>query len=117
ADSAPTGVYTATPQHCAVAASLPATPKRRERGCEALVSCLFPASLTERRLQALEIATAVSRRKHLFSSAASSGVSGGTNRVFTRPACGALVMTANAQRPCPPRSGRFGARTRNGFIR
>ena len=38
------------PQHCAVAASL----------CEAPVR-LFPASLAERRLQALEIAAAVSR--------------------------------------------------------
>src|SRR5207244_10451614 len=66
---------------------------------------------------AFKIAAAVSRRKHLFSSAASSGVSGGTNRVFTRPACGALVMTANAQRPRAMRSGRFGSRTRNGFIR
>src|SRR4029077_7067425 len=49
--------------------------------------------------QAFEIAATVSRRKHLLSSAASSGVSGGTNRVFTRPACGALVMTAKAQKP------------------
>jgi hypothetical protein len=63
------------------------------------------------------MAAAVSRRKHLFSSAACSGVSGGTNRVFTRPACGALVMTANAQSPFASGSATFGSRTRNGFIR
>jgi hypothetical protein len=53
----------------------------------------------------------------LFSSAASCAVSGGTKRVFTRPACGALVITANAQSPFASGSGTFGSRTRKGFIR
>src|SRR6476646_11694345 len=95
--------------HAAVATSLCEAP--------ACSNCILLASPTGRRLQTLEIAATVSRRKHLFSSAASSGVRGGTNRVFTRPGCGALVMTANAQKPRSPRSGRFGSRTRNCFIR
>src|SRR5690242_6511905 len=99
------GVYTAIP-HAAIAASFDG----------ALISCFPPTWPAGRRLHAIVIAVAVSRRKHLFSSAACSGVRGGTNRVFTRPACGALVMTANAQRPLTPGAGRFGARTRTCFI-
>ena len=43
-------------------------------------------------LAAAEIATAVSRKKQVFSNAASSGVSGGDNRVLTFPARGALSL-------------------------
>src|SRR6266496_2267340 len=50
-------------------------------------------------IAALEIVEVVSRRNDLFNSAASSGVSGGMRRVLTCPACGALVITANAH--CP----------------
>ena len=78
----------------------------------------YPQSPRGRWLQAFEIAATVSRRKHLLSSAASSGVSGGTNRVFTRPACGALVITAKAQKPRDTwGTESVGSRTRNCFIR
>src|ERR1043166_3461521 len=53
--------------------------------------------------QAARIAAAVSRRKQALRSAASGCVNGGTNRVFTCPARGAFVMTANAQRLSPGR--------------
>src|SRR5438477_12985264 len=77
---------------------------------------VFPAWFTGSAPEALEIAAAVSRRKHLFSSAASSGVNGGTNRVFSRPACGALVIIAQAQRRRGTWSLAVGSRKRNGFI-
>ena len=41
----------------------------------------------------------MSRRKQVFSVAASSGDKGGVSRVFTWPACGALVITASAVMP------------------
>src|SRR6202011_5394016 len=59
-----------------------------------------------------EIAAAVSRKKQTFSAAASSEDSGGVSRVFTRPACGAFVITASAQRPFETRSPFRGSRTR-----
>src|SRR6266480_3511291 len=43
------------------------------------------------------MAVAVSRRKQMFSWAASSELRGGTRRVLTCPARGALVITASAQ--------------------
>src|SRR5439155_23029377 len=80
--------------------------------------CVSLRSPTGQWPQAFEIAATVSRRKHLLSSAASSGVSGGTNRVFTRPACGAFVMIAKAQKPRDTwGTGSVGSRTRNCFIR
>src|SRR5438874_11974668 len=51
------------------------------------------------RSPAAEITAARSRKKQVFSSAASEGVSGGCNLVFTIPARGALVMIASAHRP------------------
>src|SRR5438045_6455255 len=48
----------------------------------------------------------------MFSDAASSADSGGVSRVFTRPACGAFVMTASASRPDGTRSPFDGSRTR-----
>src|SRR2546421_8113540 len=59
-----------------------------------------------------EIVAAVSRRKQIFSDAASSVDSGGVNRVFTRPACGAFVMMASATRPDGTRSPFDGSRMR-----
>src|SRR5438477_638856 len=50
------------------------------------------------RSPAAEITAAISRKKQVFSSAASEGVSGGCNLVFTVPARGALVMIASAKR-------------------
>src|ERR1041384_4513046 len=61
---------------------------------------------------ACEIAAAVSRRKQVFKAAASSGDNGGVSRVFTRPASGALVITASAVRPENSRSLFDGSRTR-----
>src|SRR5215217_2111709 len=40
---------------------------------------------------------AMSRRKHKLSAAASRGVKGGTSRVFTSPARGALAISPSAQ--------------------
>src|SRR5436190_16711716 len=48
----------------------------------------------------------------MFSDAASSADSGGVSRVFTRPACGAFVMTASASRPDGTRSPFDGSRMR-----
>jgi hypothetical protein len=43
------------------------------------------------------MAAEISRRKQIFSAAASSLVSGGVSRVFTCPARGAFVMITRAQ--------------------
>src|SRR2546423_9241046 len=51
------------------------------------------------RSPAAEITAAISRKKQVFSSAASEGVSGGCNLVFTVPARGALGMIEGAHRP------------------
>ena len=59
-----------------------------------------------------EIAAAVSRRKQVFKDAASSGDNGGVSRVFTRPACGAFVITTSAIVPADMRSLFDGSRTR-----
>jgi hypothetical protein len=44
------------------------------------------------------MAAEISRRKQIFSAAASSLVSGGVSRVFTFPARGTFVMITRAQR-------------------
>src|SRR5436190_19685097 len=65
-----------------------------------------------------EIAVVVSRKKQALSAAASFGVSGGIRRVFTRPGRGALVITANAQKPLGFFGGAFASRRRRtAFIR
>ena len=58
------------------------------------------------------IAAAVSRRKQMLSPAASSAVSGGTRRVLTDPARGALVMMPSAQSLRALGSGIYGLRIR-----
>ena len=65
----------------------------------AIVSCSSGRRPPQTLQVAREIASAISRKKQIFKSAASSGVSGGCNRVFTAPARGAFVMIASAQRP------------------
>ncbi|HEY2971904.1 MAG TPA: hypothetical protein VGJ48_05285 [Pyrinomonadaceae bacterium] len=51
----------------------------------------------------------MSRKKHMLSFAASSGVSGGVKRVFTSPAKGTLAISASAQRG--PIDGELGLRS------
>jgi hypothetical protein len=62
------------------------------------------------------IVVVVSRKKNLFNSAASSGLSGGTRRVLTWPACGALVIMAKAQNDDAFLPS-VGSRIWNGFMR
>src|SRR2546423_3714069 len=58
------------------------------------------------------MSAAVSRRKQMFNAAAASAENGGVSRVFTRPACGAFVITASATNPADTRSLFDGSRTR-----
>ena len=63
---------------------------------------------------ALDMAAAVSRKKHRFRFDASSGVRGGERRVLTTPGRGALVMMASAHLPVAEESGSSGERIRSG---